>query len=67
MSPIKRGAPIKGYEAKNYKIYARVEPIEYENFMMAAKLAGDSKADALRKGMHLYIAMVRSELRKDGG
>lgn len=67
MSPIKRGKPITGYERKDYKIYARVEPVEYQNFMMAAKLAGDTKADALRKGMHLYVAMVKEQLEKNGG
>ena len=67
MSPIKRGKPIAGYERKEYKVCARVEPVEYENFLMAVKITGDTQANALRKGMHLYVAMVKEQLEKNGG
>lgn len=67
MSPVKRGKPITGYERKDYKVFARVEPVEYENFMTAAKIAGDTQANALRKGMRLYVAMIKEQLKHNGG
>ncbi len=67
MSPInKRGRPVKGYERKEYKVYARIEPYEYQELMQTIRITGDTTTEALRKGLRLYVMEVRRQMqRKD--
>ena len=64
MSPInKRGRPIQGYERKEYKIYARIEPYEYQELMYTMRITVDTMTEALRKGLRLYVRMVRRQMQ----
>lgn len=61
-----KGRKIEGYEAKKMKVETRLEPYEYEELANAMRMSGDTKSQALRTGIRLYVAAVKDRIRERG-
>jgi len=54
-----RGRPITGITAKEQTIKFRIEPWLYEELTYTCRIAGCSRAEAIRQGIRIWIKQVR--------
>lgn len=56
-----RGRPITGITGKEQTIKFRIEPWLYEELTYTCRMAGCTRAEAIRQGIKLWIRQVRQQ------